>query len=103
MTEPFVQILRSEELSEGQLKKIVIPGRDELVALRWQGAVFVLDDRCTHGMASLSEGYVEDDILICPFHGGGFDVKTGKAAEAPCKIAIKAYEVQEADGIIKIR
>jgi len=97
-----VAILRSDELGEGELKKVVLPGHEPLVAARWQGKVFVLEETCTHGMAPLSEGAIENGILICPFHGGGFDLATGAAVEPPCRLPLKIYAADEVGGVISL-
>lgn len=57
-------------------------------------------DRCTHGNASLSEGYIEDGLIECPLHQGCFDIRTGAAVTAPCKVPIRVYPVKvEGDAI----
>ena len=46
------------------------------------GEFFVTDDLCTHGPGSLSEGYLEDDVIECNFHNGQFNVRTGEVVVA---------------------
>jgi nitrite reductase/ring-hydroxylating ferredoxin subunit len=56
-----------------------------------------VSDRCTHGRASLSEGRVVDPracILECPWHGGQFDLTTGRPTAGPPQIALKTYRVK---------
>src|SRR6516164_5905264 len=53
------------------------------------GEFFVTDDLCTHGPGSLSEGYIEDDVVECNFHNGQFNIKTGEVVAPPCMIPIK--------------
>lgn len=59
-------------------------------------------DRCTHGNASLSEGYIEDGLIECPLHQGCFDIRTGEAVTAPCKIPVKVYPVKVEDGTVYV-
>lgn len=47
------------------------------------GGFYALDDACTHGQASLSEGFIEDDKIECPAHSGTFCLRTGKALTMP--------------------
>jgi nitrite reductase/ring-hydroxylating ferredoxin subunit len=54
---------------------------------------FATADLCTHGAACLSEGDIENDEIVCPFHGGTFDIKTGEATAAPCVIPVETYAV----------
>jgi len=65
-------------------------------------AVHATQDRCTHGQASLAEGYIEDGLIECPLHQGCFDIRTGAAVTAPCKEPIKVYPVKVEDDTIYV-
>jgi naphthalene 1,2-dioxygenase system ferredoxin subunit len=58
------------------------------------GEVFATDNRCTHGDALLSDGFLEGTVIECPFHQGRFDVCTGKALCAPLTEDIRVYPVR---------
>jgi nitrite reductase/ring-hydroxylating ferredoxin subunit len=47
------------------------------------GEYFAIGDTCTHEESSLSEGYIEDDIVECPKHGAMFHIPTGEARSLP--------------------
>jgi nitrite reductase/ring-hydroxylating ferredoxin subunit len=66
------------------------------------GEFFVIDDTCTHGPGSLSEGYIEDDVVECNFHNGQFNIKTGEVVLPPCMIPIKTYPVSVVDDRVTI-
>ena len=55
------------------------------------GDVFATDNRCTHGDASLCEGFLEGHEIECPFHQGRFDVRTGEPTCAPAEVALRTY------------
>jgi len=57
------------------------------------GEFFVTDDACTHGPGSLSEGYIDGDVVECNFHNGQFNIKTGEVVAPPCMIPVKTYRV----------
>jgi nitrite reductase/ring-hydroxylating ferredoxin subunit len=63
-----------------------------LAVFNLDNAFYVIDDTCTHGPGSLSEGYITDDIVECDFHNGAFNIKTGEVAAPPCMIPIKTYK-----------
>ena len=43
------------------------------------GEFYAINDRCSHGNASMSEGYLEDDATVeCPLHAASFCLKTGR-------------------------
>ena len=52
--------------------------KDDLIlaVFNVDGEFFVTDDACTHGPGSLSEGYIDGDVIECNFHNGQFDIKT---------------------------
>jgi nitrite reductase/ring-hydroxylating ferredoxin subunit len=64
-----------------------------LAVFNVNGEFFVTDDACTHGPGALSEGYLENEIIECNFHGGRFSVKTGEVVGPPCMIPVKTYPV----------
>ena len=59
--------------------------KDDLIlaVFNVDGEFFVTDDACTHGPGSLSEGYVEGDVVECNFHNGQFNIRTGKVVSPP--------------------
>jgi nitrite reductase/ring-hydroxylating ferredoxin subunit len=73
-----------------------------LAVYNLDGEFYVTDDACTHGPGSLSEGYIEDDIVECNFHGGQFNIKTGEVAAPPCMVPIKTYPTTVENGKVVI-
>ena len=55
--------------------------------------VFAIDDTCTHGQASLSEGDVTGFRIECWLHGAEFDLRTGEVMSLPATQAVKTYQV----------
>jgi nitrite reductase/ring-hydroxylating ferredoxin subunit len=66
------------------------------------GQFYVTDDNCTHGPGSLSEGYIEDDIVECNFHNGQFNIRTGEVVSPPCMVPVKTYPTVVEDGSVYI-
>jgi nitrite reductase/ring-hydroxylating ferredoxin subunit len=66
------------------------------------GTFYVTDDACTHGPGSLSEGYLEGDVIECNFHQGRFDVRTGEVVGPPCMVPIKTYKTVVEAGVVYI-
>lgn len=64
------------------------------------GDIYASQDLCTHGNASLAEGYIEDNTIECPLHQGTFDIVTGEALTAPCKLPLKTYHVKVEGDVI---
>jgi naphthalene 1,2-dioxygenase system ferredoxin subunit len=57
---------------------------------------------CSHGQASLADGYLEDYLIECPLHQGTFDVRTGEAVGAPCTVPVRSFPVKVEDNIIHV-
>lgn len=66
------------------------------------GKLFVTQDECTHGPGALSEGYILDDEVECPFHQGRFHIPTGQATCAPATEPLKTWKAEVVDGKICI-
>ena len=61
---------------------------------RLSNEVFATSGICTHALALLSEGFVEDGRIECPLHQGQFDVRSGKALCAPAEHDLDVFEVK---------
>src|SRR5213596_1356389 len=64
------------------------------------GAVFAIDDTCTHQDASLADGWLEGCQVECPLHASRFDLRTGEVDQPPAKTPIRTYKVDVVDGDI---
>lgn len=73
-----------------------------LAVFNIDGQFYVTDDACTHGPGSLSEGYIEDDVVECNFHMGQFNIKTGEVLSPPCQIPLKTYPAFVENDIVYI-
>lgn len=73
-----------------------------LAVFNVDGEFYVIDDTCTHGPGSLSEGYIEDDVVECNFHNGQFNIKTGAVVCPPCMIPVKTYPTTVENGRVLI-
>jgi len=62
---------------EGGLR-LEIEGMVEGIAVFRRGdRIFAVGDSCTHMGASLSEGYLDGDCVVCPWHGWVFQLEDG--------------------------
>lgn len=65
------------------------------------GTVHAVEDECSHGSVSLSEGEVEDSCIECWLHGSRFDLRTGEPQTPPATAAIHVYPVRiEGDDVL---
>ena len=66
----------------------------QLAVYEVDGAYYVTSNRCTHGRARLSSGYLEGYLIECPVHQGLFDIRTGEPKGPPCTEPIPIFPVR---------
>lgn len=89
-------------LGDGEMRALLLPDIGEVLIVRLAGQYYGIQDCCPHAKASLSEGFVEGQRIVCPLHFAEFDLISGQPFNAPagCARAI-TYEVStEPDGIV---
>lgn len=92
-------VAKAEHIDPEEPMKVEVRGT-AIALYKVDGRCYATDDQCTHGLASLSLGYVCDGLVECPFHGGAFEIATGKAVKAPCTIDIRTHPVRVDDGTV---
>ena len=91
------------EVDPDQPLQVVLEGRDPVAVYSVEGEIYVTDDYCTHGKASLSdEGELDGFTILCSWHDGSFDIRTGEIKSRPCTEPLKVYPVTIRDGAVFI-
>lgn len=91
----FVKACNVSDLEDDEIFLVEIDGQESMAFYIVNGEVFATSDTCTHGEASLSEdGYMEDGKVVCSWHDGAFDVRTGEACRHPCFDPIRTYRTE---------
>lgn len=96
------RVCRVGEVEPGSVARFEVEGCPALAVFNLDGRFYVTDDRCTHAEASLSEGWVEGDVVECPFHGGSFHIPTGEPRSRPVKAPLRTYAVKVEGGEVLI-
>ncbi|MCC8395452.1 bifunctional 3-phenylpropionate/cinnamic acid dioxygenase ferredoxin subunit [Paraburkholderia sp. MMS20-SJTR3] len=97
-----ILVCADSALPDGEAIKVEGPG-EAVAVFRSNGELYALADRCSHGNASMSEGYVEDNGTVeCPLHAARFCLKTGTALCQPATEALKTFPVALLDGQIYV-
>lgn len=103
MTSALHRLCAVDELEEGAIRQACLPDGHKLAVYLVDGEVFVTDDRCSHGEASLSEdGSLDGCTVECSWHFGSFDIRTGQAQASPCTEPIRTYQVTLQDGEVYV-
>ncbi len=96
-----IEVCSAADVAPGTALKVETEGLT-LAVFNVNGEFFVTDDLCTHGPGSLSEGYIEDDVVECNFHNGQFNIRTGEVVSPPCMVPVKTYPAMVVDGKVTI-
>lgn len=91
------RLCRLADVAPGSALRVEPEGLPPLAVYNVDGELFVTDDTCTHGQASLADGYLEGDEIECPWHAGRFCVRTGQATSLPAAKPVRSWPV-EIDG-----
>lgn len=68
------------------------------------GDYYAINDICPHMGASLSDGYVEDGAVYCPWHAWRFCVKDGTWLDNPkASVRTDSYAVRIRDDEIQVQ
>lgn len=97
----YLDIAPASELPNGERLFIEVEGKS-LVIFNIAGQFFSIGDICTHDDGPVGDGDIEGYNIVCPRHGGEFDIKTGKAVQMPAVVDIPAYPVRVVEGIIQV-
>ena len=99
-----IRVASLDDLSveEGlQISSDVTGTEDDIALLRDDdGTVYALNDTCTHAVASLADGWVEEGAVECPVHASRFCLKNGKVLGPPATVDTVAHRVEVRDGEI---
>lgn len=100
----FVRLFPAEELRDGELVPVDVDGTP-IVVVRHRGEFFAVQNNCSHRDFPLSEAGFDprDEVLVCAWHGGCFDIRTGAAVVPPATDPVETYPMRLAgDGWVEL-
>jgi nitrite reductase/ring-hydroxylating ferredoxin subunit len=98
-----LRLCLAADVADGEIRRVELEGHTPLAVYNVGGTLFVSDDTCSHGEASLSEGMLtEDGRIECPWHTGSFCLRTGEALTSPADVPIRVYPVALENGTVYI-
>jgi nitrite reductase/ring-hydroxylating ferredoxin subunit/uncharacterized membrane protein len=74
-----------------------------LLLVRRSGRLRALAARCTHRGGPLHDGTLEDDCIVCPWHGSTFRLADGGIARGPATQPQPRYDTRIRNGKIEVR
>ncbi|MFD0676960.1 MULTISPECIES: Rieske 2Fe-2S domain-containing protein [unclassified Paenibacillus] len=99
-------VLKSEEVKDKPVQVIIMGAR--VVVFRTSKGVHAFKDLCIHRGSALSIGTIQNDTIVCPYHGWQYDAHgncvcipaQSKEATIPLKAKAQVYACEEKYGLI---
>lgn len=95
-----LKICNVSEIPSGKAVRVKIGNQAIAIVRTPSGAVKAINDTCSHGEISLSEGFVDEDTIECWAHGAKFSLETGAALSLPAFEPVEVYPVTIENDVI---
>ncbi|MAT15578.1 MAG: nitrite reductase [Planctomyces sp.] len=96
----YISVAKVGDIPEGEGRSYPVNGV-VIAIFNVKGEYKAINDACPHAGASLAPGYVEGDVVCCPWHAWSFCLNTGDWMDAPGgKVRVDCYPIRvEGDDI----
>lgn len=92
---------RAEDIPIGEGRTYTVDGEQVAVYRMRDGSLRALAAVCPHRGGPLADGLTDDAVVVCPLHNHTFDLCSGDEVSGS-GLSVRAYEVSEVDGTIRI-
>ncbi len=73
----FRSLARVSDVPKGHGRTISV-GDKKIALFNVEGTFYAIDDTCVHRGGPLGEGELVDCVVVCPWHGWRYDLRTGE-------------------------
>ena len=101
--ERYAPVIDVKALEDGGLHRVELEGEAVVIARCEDGDVCAISAVCSHMGGPLDEGERDGDIVVCPWHGSRFDLRTGGVEGGPAVFRQPRYETRIRAGKVEIR
>jgi nitrite reductase/ring-hydroxylating ferredoxin subunit/uncharacterized membrane protein len=102
LPEKFTALLPDEDLPENKLKRVLYK-ETPLLLVRRGDRVYALAETCAHLGGPLSEGKLEGDTVVCPWHASRFALESGEVVDGPSAFPQPCLKTRIRNGQIEVR
>jgi chlorite dismutase/nitrite reductase/ring-hydroxylating ferredoxin subunit len=76
-----------------------------IAVFRIEDQYYAINNRCSHARGPLSEGQIdhEECSVVCPWHYGKFDIRTGAAIDGVVRKSVETFETRIHHDMLQIR
>jgi nitrite reductase/ring-hydroxylating ferredoxin subunit/uncharacterized membrane protein len=100
--ENFTAVLPESNLPENTPTRAMYQGSPILLVRRGE-RLFAMAETCSHFSGPLSEGKLEGDSIVCPYHSSRFALEDGRVLNGPAVHPQPCLEVRARNGVIEVR
>ncbi len=99
----YAPVIDERQLDDGGLHRVELEGESVVVARCDDGQVCAISAICSHMGGPLDKGKRDGDVVVCPWHGSRFDLRTGAIEGGPAVFPQPRYETRIRAGKVEIR
>lgn len=100
--ENFTAVLAESKLPDNTPTRAMHQGTPILLVRRGE-RMFALAETCSHFSGPLSEGKLDGDSIVCPYHASRFALEDGRVLDGPAVHPQPCLKVRARDGQIEVR
>ena len=97
----FVRVADATEIADGHGALFEADGRAVAVFNAGAGRFYATSPLCPHQDGPLAEGWIESDVIVCPWHGWDFELESGRC-RVDARLAIAVYDVRVREGAVEV-
>lgn len=98
----WTKIAKTSEVTEGEGKCVEI-GNRQIALFKVGDQFYAIDNICAHQGGPLAKGSIENGVVMCPWHGWEFDVRTGESPSMP-RASVSCFPIKvEGDDILVVK
>ena len=94
----WIDVAAEADLFEGAGIAVSSPEGHDIAVFKLDDGVYAIDNLCSHGNATLCDGFVEGHHVECPFHQALFDVRDGSVHCGPATEPVKSWPIKIEQG-----
>jgi len=97
----FTKVTAASSIEEKSFSTFDINGTG-IAICRFRDEYFAIENRCSHALATFDEGRMRGYRIMCPLHGGTFDIRDGSCTGLPATQPIRSFPLRIVGGMIEV-
>ena len=88
----FVEVLNLKDITLGKIKLVKIKDQ-EIAVYNVKNKIYATQNKCLHEKGPLNEGSLDNNTVMCPWHGWRYNIENGSCKNVP-GLKLKTYKVK---------